>query len=53
MIKIANSTVQNDDLSREYEKSNNDLATFRISSLWQYMVCHTYTLPTKALEPEM
>jgi hypothetical protein len=51
MIKLATSTVQNDDLSREYEKSNDGLATFRLSSLWQYTVCRTYTLLTKAREP--
>jgi hypothetical protein len=51
MIKIANLTVQNDDLTREYDRINDRLATFRISGLWQYMVCHTYTLLTKAREP--
>jgi hypothetical protein len=55
MIKLATSTVQqHDDLTREYDKSNDGLATFTISSLWQYMVCHTsYTLLTKAREPYM
>jgi hypothetical protein len=42
---MAYSAVQNDDLT------NDRLATFRISSLWQYIVCHTYTLLTKAGEP--
>jgi hypothetical protein len=51
LIKLATSTVQHDDLSREYDKSNDGLATFRISSLWQYMVFHTYALLTKAREP--
>jgi hypothetical protein len=48
---MAYSTIQNDDLAREYDKMNDSLATFRISSVWQYMVCHTYTLLTKAREP--
>jgi hypothetical protein len=51
MIKMAYSTVKNDDLTWEYNKMNNRLASFRISSLWQYIVCHTYTLITKAREP--
>jgi hypothetical protein len=47
MIKVAVSTVQNDDLSREYDKSSDGCATFRFSTLWQYKVCHTYTLHSK------
>jgi hypothetical protein len=48
---MAYSTVQNDDLTRGDGKMNGRLATFRISSLWQYMVWHSYTLLTKAREP--
>jgi hypothetical protein len=51
MIQLPTPSVKNDDLSREHDKSNEGLETFRISSLWQCMVCHTYTLLTKAREP--
>jgi hypothetical protein len=34
----------NDDLNRKYEKMNGVLATFRVSSVWQYKTCHTFSL---------
>jgi hypothetical protein len=45
------STVQNDDLTQKYGKMNSRLATFRPSSLWQCMACHTEALLAKAREP--
>jgi hypothetical protein len=44
MIKLATSTVQNDDLIREYSKSSDGFTTFRLSTLLQFKVCHTYPL---------
>jgi hypothetical protein len=50
-LKMGFSTVQNDDLTRKYGKMNGRLATFRPSSLWQCVACHTEALLAKAREP--
>jgi hypothetical protein len=44
MLKLGISTLQNDDLTRKDGKLKGVLATLRVSSVWQYMTCHTLTL---------